>query len=65
MAGHLVQALLGLILTLVVAILAAGIFGFAKGSPWYDRNANRLMQMRIAAQALAILLLALLVWAIH
>lgn len=53
---------LGGALVVVVAVLAVGILGFAKGGPWYRRHANRLMNLRVAAQALAIILLGLAIW---
>jgi hypothetical protein len=51
--------LLGVSLFLVVLVLATGVLGFAKGGPWYQRNANRLMNLRVAAQAVAVAVLAL------
>jgi hypothetical protein len=42
----------------VVLVLLTGVAGFAKGGDWYSRNANRLMNLRVAAQGLAVALLA-------
>ena len=62
MSHSLAALLIGLALALVVVALATGLIGFAKGGQWYQRHANRLMQLRDAAQALAVALLALLLW---
>lgn len=42
---------------IVVAVLMLGLGGFAKGSGWAQKNSNKLMQMRIAAQFVAVLLI--------
>lgn len=41
----------------VLAILALGIGGFAKGGDFNRKHANRLMRYRIYAQAIAVVLL--------
>ncbi len=41
----------------VVAILAIGIGGFAKGGEFNRKYGNKLMRMRIAAQFVALLLI--------
>lgn len=46
----------------VVAVLATGIGGFAKGGEWNRRNGNRMMRWRIIAQAVAVALIMLFVW---
>jgi hypothetical protein len=46
----------------VVAILALGIGGFAKGGEFNRKHANRLMRYRIAAQAVAVVLIVLFAW---
>lgn len=58
----LLPYLLGVSLFCVVLVLATGVLGFARGGPWYQRNANRLMNLRVAVQAAAVLLLGLAVW---
>lgn len=57
--------LLGLAMAVVVAVLATGVAAFVKGGAWYERNATRLLHLRVAAQAVAVLLLGLLVWLRH
>ena len=42
---------------IVVAILAIGIGGFAKGGEFNKKYGNKLMRLRIAAQFVAILLI--------
>lgn len=46
----------------VVAILALGIGGFARGGDFNRRHANRLMRYRIAAQGLAVVLIVAFAW---
>ncbi len=47
----------------VVGILAVGIGGFARGGEFNRRHANRIMRYRIAAQAVAIALILVYVYA--
>lgn len=46
----------------VVAILMMGLGGFAKGSGWAQKNSNKLMQYRIAAQFVAVILIVIYVY---
>ncbi len=46
----------------VVVILMVGIGGFAKGGEFNRKHANRLMRYRIAAQAVAVLLIVVFAW---
>lgn len=46
----------------VLAILMVGIGGFAKGGDFNKKHANRLMRYRIAAQAVAVLLIVAFAW---
>jgi hypothetical protein len=46
----------------VLAILMVGIAGFARGGDFNRRNANRLMRWRIAAQAVAVVLIVAFAW---
>ena len=46
----------------VVAILALGIGGFAKGGEFNKKHANRLMRYRIGAQFVAVVLIIVFVW---
>lgn len=41
----------------VVVVLMLGLGGFAKGSGWAQKNANKLMRYRLAAQFAAVLLI--------
>ncbi len=47
----------------VLVILVIGIGGFAKGGEFNRKHANRLMRYRIAAQALAVLIIVVFAWA--
>lgn len=46
----------------VLVILMIGIGGFAKGGEFNRKYANKLMRMRIAAQAVAVLLIVGFAW---
>jgi hypothetical protein len=52
--------LLGLALAAVVAVLFTGVFSFARGGEFHRRNATRLMNLRVAAQAFALLIFVIL-----
>lgn len=47
---------------IVLVILAIGIGGFSQGGEFNRKHANRLMRYRIAAQAVAILLILGFIW---
>jgi hypothetical protein len=47
----------------VLAILATGIGGFARGGTFNRKHGNRLMRWRIVAQAVAIAVFLLYLWA--
>ncbi|MEL6808406.1 MAG: twin transmembrane helix small protein [Pseudomonadota bacterium] len=49
--------LIALACVAVVIVLMLGLGGFAKGSGWAQKNSNRLMQYRIGAQFVAVLLI--------
>lgn len=58
----LLQVLLGVTMAAVVVVLFSGIVSFIAGGEFNRKYANKLMRARVAAQAVAvILLLALLV----
>ncbi|MEO0379877.1 MAG: twin transmembrane helix small protein [Pseudomonadota bacterium] len=46
----------------VVIVLMLGLGGFAKGSGWAQKNSNKLMQYRIGAQFIAVLLILVYVF---
>lgn len=46
----------------VLAILATGIGGFAKGGDFNRKHGNRMMRWRLIAQAVAVALIMLFVW---
>lgn len=46
----------------VLAILMVGIGGFAKGGDFNRKHANRIMRYRIAAQAVAVVLILIFVF---
>lgn len=47
---------------IVVAVLATGIGGFARGGEFNRKNGNKLMRWRLIAQAVAIALIMLFIW---
>lgn len=46
----------------VAVILAIGLGGFALGGEFNRKHANRIMRYRIAAQAVAVVLILLFIW---
>jgi len=46
----------------VLVILMIGIGGFAKGGAFHAKHSNRLMRYRIAAQAVAVILIVGFAW---
>jgi hypothetical protein len=54
--------LLGVALLAVLVILGAGFFALFRGGEFGRRWSNKLMQYRVLAQAVAIALLASIVW---
>lgn len=51
------NALIGVALLAVVAVLATGLVGFVIGGEFNRKYANRLMRLRVATQGVAVLLL--------
>ncbi len=47
---------------IVLVILMIGIGGFAKGGDFNRKHANRIMRYRIAAQAVAVLVILLFIY---
>ena len=46
----------------VLFVLMLGLGGFAKGSGWAQKNSNKLMQYRIGAQFIAVVLIVIYVF---
>lgn len=46
----------------VVVVLMIGIGGFAKGGTFNQKYGNKMMQLRIAAQFVAVALILLYIW---
>jgi hypothetical protein len=51
--------LIGFMMAVVLAILLTGVFGMLKGSEFNKRHGNTLMRLRVAAQAVTIILFAI------
>ena len=47
---------------LVVFVLLLGVGGFARGGEFNRKYANKIMRLRILAQAVAVVLIVLFVW---
>lgn len=47
---------------IVLAILATGVGGFARGGEFNRKHGNRMMRWRIIAQAVAVALIMLFIW---
>ncbi|HIJ62104.1 MAG TPA: twin transmembrane helix small protein [Rhodospirillaceae bacterium] len=56
----LLSVLLGLALAAVLGVLITGVVVFARGGQANHRWSNRLMNMRVATQAVAVLILGLI-----
>lgn len=54
--------LIPIALLVTALILAAGIFSLAKGGTFARENGNKLMRLRVAAQAVAIGIIMLFLW---
>ncbi|MEL6551781.1 MAG: twin transmembrane helix small protein [Pseudomonadota bacterium] len=50
-----------LAIVFVAAILAVGIGGFARGGEFNKKYANKIMQMRLVAQAVAVVIILILI----
>lgn len=46
----------------VLAVLAVGIGGFARGGEFNRKHGNRMMRWRLILQAIAVALMVLFVW---
>ncbi|SFR14444.1 twin transmembrane helix small protein [Poseidonocella sedimentorum] len=58
-----VFVILAIVMLGVVAILGMGIMNFGKGTPDAAKRSNKLMQLRIVAQAVAVLLILVFIMA--
>ena len=54
--------LIPLALAATVIILGVGIYSLAKGGAFAKENSNKLMRLRVAAQAIAVGLMMLFLW---
>ncbi len=54
--------LLGVAMAAVVIVLGTGLVGFIIGGEFNRKYANRLMRLRVATQAIAVLILLLLLF---
>jgi hypothetical protein len=52
------KIILAVLMLAVVAVLSAGVFGLATGSP--PERSNKLMRLRVVLQGVAIIILALI-----
>lgn len=55
-------ALMLLPVLLVFAVLVIGVVSFARGGAWYERNANKLMRLRVGAQFVAVIVVVLIAY---
>jgi hypothetical protein len=49
----------------VLVVLGAGLFSLVRGGTFRENWSNKLMRLRVLMQAIAILLLVILAWAMH
>ena len=64
MSGFLFTLLI-IAMVSVVGVLFFGLFSMARGGPFNQRNANKLMRWRVALQGIAILLFVLFMMLYH
>jgi len=63
--SHILFFLAILALFAVVAVLGVGIYSLFKGGAFGERWSNKLMRLRVLMQAIAIIILVALAWALH
>jgi hypothetical protein len=51
--------LIGFMMAVVLAVLMVGVIGMLRGTEFNKRNGNKLMRLRVAAQAVTIVLFAI------
>ncbi len=59
----ILSVLLVVALAAVLAVLATGVAGFARGGEFNRRHANRLMNLRVGTQFVAVVILGLIMLA--
>jgi hypothetical protein len=64
MSGFLF-ALLIIAMLAVLGVLFFGLFSMARGGPFNDRNANKLMRWRVALQGVALLIFVVFMLLYH
>jgi hypothetical protein len=64
MSGFLFTLLI-IAMVAVVGVLFFGLFSMARGGPFNQRNANKLMRWRVVLQGIAILLFVLFMMLYH
>jgi uncharacterized BrkB/YihY/UPF0761 family membrane protein len=64
MSGFLFALLIFAMLA-VLAVLFFGLFSMARGGPFNDRNANKLMRWRVALQGVALLIFVVFMMLYH
>ncbi|MGB8274010.1 MAG: twin transmembrane helix small protein [Alphaproteobacteria bacterium] len=60
--GHVLPYLIIAAMAATVAVLAVGVVSMLRGGAFDKRNSNKLMRMRVAFQALAVLLFGIFLW---
>lgn len=54
--------LLGFAMLATLAILVAGLIGFARNGPFYKKHANNLMRARVIGQGVALIIFAIIMF---
>lgn len=62
MQDQTILYVIAIAMVIVLAILATGIGGFAKGGEFNRKHGNRMMRWRIIAQAIAVAIIMLFIW---
>ncbi len=61
----ILSVLLVVVLVAVLGVLLSGVIVFARGGEINRRWSNRLMNLRVGTQALAVIILGLILWLRH
>lgn len=61
-AAAILYFLIPVSIAAVIAVLGVGLYALARGGAFNKKNSNKLMQMRVALQAVAIAIIMLFLW---
>ncbi len=59
--GSILPIFLGLAMLATLGVLVVGVVSFALNGPFYQKNSNKLMRLRVLGQGIAIAIMGLIV----